>query len=73
MKISQGIRVVELVPQGYTTGSKLVLAGAEIHELDGRYVGFWHARDIPREYKRELLRELAANWMPPNYDREALR
>lgn len=73
MKVSQGLRVVELVAQGHTTGNKLVLAGAEIHELDGRYVGFWHARDIPREYKRELLQELAANWYPPQYDRSALR
>lgn len=73
MKIRQGARTVELRPQGYSKGNKLVLAGAEIHELNGAYVGFWHAGDMERNIKRELLSELAANWLPANYDRDALR
>lgn len=73
MKIRQGLRTVRLTPQGYSQGNKLILTGAEIHELDGRYVGFWHAREMDRAIKRELLSELAGNWMPANYDSEALR
>ncbi len=73
MKVKQGTRTVTLTPQGHSQGNRLMLAGAEIHELDGRFVGFWHARDMPRETKRELLAELASHWMPPQYDPDALR
>lgn len=73
MVVKQRGRNVVLTPAGYTKDNRLVLAGATMNEEDGRYIGYTPEFNIPREWKQELLRELANNWMPPQYDREALR
>jgi hypothetical protein len=57
-------KVRELVPDGYTVGSRLVLAGAKIFDADGNYLGYWHEREMPKAIRRELLSELRANWTP---------
>lgn len=54
----------ELRPDGYSVGNRVVLAGAQIFNGQGDYLGYWHEREMPRAVKRELLHELTSNWVP---------
>lgn len=65
-------QVRELVPDGYSLGRETVLAGCKIFNEKGDYLGYWHRREMPNLVRRQLERELAANWYPANYDRDAL-
>lgn len=54
----------ELIPDGHSLRNILVLAGAKIVDGDGNYLGYWQARDMAQATRRQLERELRANWHP---------
>lgn len=57
-------QVRECIPEGRMVGRSLVLVGARILDAEANYLGFWYAENMPSGTRRELRKELAANWEP---------
>jgi len=53
-----------LIPQGYSKNGNPILRGAAISDENHKYLGFWDVRDMSKAVRRELQKELEANWYP---------
>ena len=61
-----------LIPEGHTQNGRAKLRGCSISDENHNYLGYAALQDLPKDIRRELQRELEANWLPPTYDPEAL-
>jgi len=53
-----------ITPAGYTKAGQPALRGANICDECHNFLGWWDAKDMPKDIRRQLQRELEANWFP---------